>query len=315
MKKSLIPILSLLFIISLDSCKKDSDKQPEEEPEVADTTRVVKIHNSYSGGSDTYTTIFEYDQSGRIIKIKDSSNGAEYFTISYNGDEATFKETPSSPNFHHMVRYKLNSNHQPAQRISVESSQYVGAPASQYAIFTDTLRYEYDAAGLLVKATGAGYDSTWNNYSGTTYRVNHKVYTYTYTNKDSKLMSAKSSGLEDERITNSGGTSKSATQTDVSYTFEYTKNYANKADVKNAWVFAELDLLYAYQYPMIKGYANFPDKIVHSSKRTDLASGNVYGVSEVTSSFELEYTPAGYISTFTTKDGSKWDKYLFTYNK
>ncbi len=59
MKKFVIPVLSLLFIISLDSCKKDSD-QPEEEQQ----PRLLKVSNSRDGNSSVFAYIFEYDESG-----------------------------------------------------------------------------------------------------------------------------------------------------------------------------------------------------------------------------------------------------------
>ncbi len=68
MKKLLIPILSLSFIVSLNSCKKDDDQAPE------DTTRIEKLNYSYSNSSNFTTMLLEYDDQGRVTKLKDSSD-------------------------------------------------------------------------------------------------------------------------------------------------------------------------------------------------------------------------------------------------
>lgn len=316
MKKSLIPILSLAFIISLDSCKKDSDNQPEQQ-EVGDTTRVVKTSYNHSTSSTTETTYFEYDKSGRIISLKDSADPSYYITISYVGDEAIFQEAPAAPgNFNYSARYKLNSNRLPVQRITAENMDGMSTSTPRFQIHADTCRFEYDAAGLLIKATGTGYDSTWSNYSQSiSFSSNRKAYTINYTNNDGKLMSVKISGVEESSHTQVGSnTYKSTTNTEENYSFEYTKNYANKADSINAWVFAELGSLYGEKIPAIK-YANLPDKMNHSTKRTDVATGNVNTNTDDPQTRVLEYLPSGYISSITFSDGTYWDKTRFTYNK
>jgi hypothetical protein len=316
MKKSLIPILSLLFIISLDSCKKDSDNQPEEQV-VGDTTRVVKTNYSHSTSSTTETTFFEYDKSGRIISLKDSADPTYYITISYVGDEAIFQEAPATPgNFNYSARYKLNSNRLPIQRITAENMDGMSTAHPGFQIHADTCKFEYDAAGLLVKAAGTGYDTTWSKYDQSIYfSSKRKAYTIAYTNKDGKLMSAKITGVEESSNTQVGGsTYKSTTNTEENYSFEYTKNYANKADSINAWVYAELGTLYGDKFPTIK-YANLPDKMNYSTKHTDVATGNENTYTDDPQTREVEYLASGYISSITFSDGKYWDKTRFTYNK
>lgn len=317
MKKSLIPILSLLFIISLDSCKKDSDNPPQEQ-EVGDTTRVVKTTYNHSTSSTTETTFFEYDKSGRIISLKDSADPSYYITISYVGDEAIFQEAPATPgNFNYSARYKLNSNRLPVQRITAENMDGMSTANPRFQIHADTCKFEYDAAGLLLKATGTRYDTTWSHYSQQQiyFSSNREVYTISYTNKDGKLMSAKIAGVEASSYTQVGGnTSKSATNNEENYSFEYTKNYANKADSINAWLYAELGTLYGDKFPAIK-YANLPDKMNHSTKRTDVATGSETAYTDTPQTREVEYLPSGYISSITFSDGKYWDKTRFTYNK
>jgi hypothetical protein len=316
MKKSLIPILSVLFIISLDSCKKDSDSQPEEQQEVADTTRVVKTSYNHSTSSTTETMFFEYDKSGKIISLKDSADPSYYVTISYNGDEVTFQESPPKQgNYGYRAHYKLNGNRLPVQRITVEGMDAMSATYPRFEIHTDTCKYEYDAAGLLVKATGKGYDSTWSKNQASPYiRSIRKAYTTNYTNKDGKLMSVKTLGTEETIQTIGANTYTDAMNTEENYSFEYTKNYLNKSDSINAWLFVELDLLYSSKFPMIK-YANLPDKMRHTTKSTDPATGDVYNNSDESYSVELEYLPSGYISSVKFTDGNYWDKTRITYNK
>lgn len=315
MKRTLIPILSLLFIISLDSCKKDSDKQPEE-PVSGDTTRVVKMAYNHSSSSTTETAFFEYDKSGRIISLKDSADPDYYVTISYNGDEVTFQEAPPAPgNYSYRTHYKLNSDRLPVQRISVEGLDAMSATYPRYQIYTDTCRYEYDAAGLLVKATGKGYDSSWSNNQTINFSSTRKAYTINYTNKDGKLMSANINEVEESSLTMGADTYKGTTiNTEDNYSFEYTKNYVNKADSINAWVLVELDLLYSAKFPMIK-YAHLPDKMNRTLKRTNAENGDVISASDYSQTMELEYLPSGYVSSVTYNDANSWDKTRFTYNK
>ena len=318
MKKSLIPILSLAFIISLDSCKKDSDNNQPEKQEVRDTTRVIRTDYTHSSDPTIETALFEYDKSGRLISLKYPKNPNADVTISYEGDEAIWQEAPAAPgNFNYSARYKLNSNRLPVQRIAAESMDGMSTSTPRFQIHTDTCKFEYDASGLLVKATGTGYDTSWAKYSDQTisFSSGRKAYTITYTNKDGKLMSAQINGVEESSNTQVGAnTYKKAYTTEENYSFEYTKNYANKADSINAWVFAELATLYGTKFPAIK-YANLPDKMNYSSKRTNVATGSVNVYTDMPQTREIEYLPSGYVSSITFTEGTDWDKTKFTYNK
>lgn len=128
-------------------------------------------------------------------------------------------------------------------------------------------------------------------------------------------MAVKITGIEASSNTQVGGnTYNSATKTEENYSFEYTKNYLNKADSINAWVYAELGVLYGEKWPTIK-YANLPDKMNHSTKRTDVATGKESNYTETPLSMEIDYLPSGYISSITFTSGQYWDKTRFTYNK
>lgn len=310
MKKSLIPILSLGFIISLDSCKKDSDKQPEEQ------TRVVKASYTHSSSSTIETTFFEYDNSGRIISLKDSADPSYYLTISYNGDEAFMQEPPPAPgNFNYSVRYKLNSDRLPVQRISAENMDGMSKPNPSFQIHTDTCKFEYDAAGLLVKATGTGYDTSWSKYDQSiNFSSNREAYNINYTNTDGKLMACKISGVSVSKHTNNTSTYNSTSNFEENYLFEYTKNYVNKADNINAWVYAEVGSLYGEKFPAIK-YAYVHDKMTRSIKSTNLVTGEENSYTYTPQNRTIDYLPSGYVSAITYNNGNGWNKTTFTYNK
>jgi YD repeat-containing protein len=315
MKKSLIPIVSLLFIISLDSCKKDSDSQPEQQQPVGDTTRMVKTIANYSGSSTPETTYYEYDKSGRIVSVKDSADPSYYYTISYSGDEVIIEQAPAEPgNFNFKGRYKLNSNRLPVQRISVEYIDEMTATYPTYQVSTDTVNYEYDAAGLLVKATGNHFDTTWRTSS---VAASRKPYTISYTNQNGKLMAIKLTAVEKYGYTNiagGGSPQKITTNIEENYTFEYNQNYPNKVDSINAWLSFEMGLLYSDYAPTIK-YGYLYDKSTHTEKRTDVASGNVYNDTYDPHTRTIEYFPSGYVSAVTDNYRTDWDKTFFTYNK
>ncbi len=146
-----------------------------------------------------------------------------------------------------------------------------------YSEYKDTLRYEYDGAGLLVKATGGAYDSSWSNYQSGSYGSERRSYTHTYTNKDGKLMSFKVNALTSSSAHwNNTNTYNSKTKTDGTYTFEYNKNFANKTNDKNAWILVELEVfLFNYKYPLIKTYSTLPDKFSYASRTTDAETGDL----------------------------------------
>ncbi len=133
-------------------------------------------------------------------------------------------------------------------------------------------------------------------------------------------MSVKINAIGDESDTWDGVTTKRTSTYDDSYSFEYNKNYANKVDVKNAWVLAEREILYHIDYPLVKTYAYMPDKVTHAEKRTYSNSGNVYNN---TTTFNLDTgyaAPSGYISSVTNnsvdnQNNQGWDKDVFTYDK
>ncbi|MBO9204723.1 MULTISPECIES: hypothetical protein [Niastella] len=314
MKKLLIPIVSLLFIISLDSCKKDSDNQSEQQQPVGDTTRVVKTIYTHSSSSSTpETTYYEYDKSGRIVALKDSADATYYFNISYSGDEAIIQQSPAEPgNFSFTARYKLNSNRLPVQRIGVEYMNEMTATYPTFQVHADTTNYEYNAAGLLVKATGNHFDTTWRTSSVASTR---RPYTISYTNQDGKLMAIKITAVEYYGYTQTGGTpNKSTVNIEENYSFEYTKNYPNKVDSINAWLFVEAGVLYGDNAPTIK-YAYLHDKMNHSTKRTYVESGYVSNDTDDPQTRTIEYFPSGYVSSVTFGDGTYWDKTGFFYNK
>jgi hypothetical protein len=316
MKKTLIPVLSLAFIISLDSCKKDSDNPPQEQ-ELGDTTRVVKTSYNHSTSSTTETTYFEYDKSGRIISLKDSADPAYVITVSYVGDEVIYQEAPAAPgNFTYSARYKLNSKGLPVQRITAENMDGMSTTNPRFQIHTDTCKFEYDAAGLLVKANGTHFDTTWSNYGqGPSYSSSREVYTINYTNTNGKLMAFKINGTEESSNTQTSGiTSKSTYSTEEDYAFEYTKNYPNKTDSINAWLFAERGLLYGDNWPTIK-YANIPDKMTHITKSTNVTTGYTNTHEDTPLTMTLDYLPSGFVSAVTFSAGQYWDKTRLTYNK
>ncbi|OQP54318.1 hypothetical protein A4H97_22810 [Niastella yeongjuensis] len=316
MKKLLIPIVSLLFIISLDSCKKDSDSNSDQQQPVGDTTRVVKtIVTDNSSNSTPETTYYEYDKSGRIVSLKDSSDPSYYFTFTYSGDEVTVEESPAvQGNFNFKARYKLNSKGLPVQRIGVEYMDEMKEANPIYDVHVDTTNFEYDAAGLLVKATGFQYDTTWRTSSAAATR---KPYTIAYTNQNGKLMAMKRTSVEyySYKNTVSGQPGGFTTNVEENYAFEYANNYPNKVDSINAWLYYEAGSLYSNYAPTIK-YAYLFDKMTHTTKRTQVEDGYVSNDEDDPQTRVIEYFQSGFVSSVTDNYGTtEWEKTRFTYNK
>lgn len=319
MKKLLVPVLFLFPFILLYSCKKDSASNSDNNNN-SDSPRLVKLQMSSS--SNSYTpVVFNYDQSGRIVSIADSAKPTQPFiTISYTTDAATITQIATTSVNYQLYKssYKLNSNNQPVQRIRYDSSNALASSYPQLEVSKDTCKYEYDAAGLLLKATGTHYDSSWYNFNVVEITVERKAYTRNYTNNAGMLMSSKSTSTGFVNYTRgAAATIKTNKNIEENYSFQYTNHNSNKTDFVNAWIFAELGLLYTVDYPLIKTYAYYPDKISYSTTSTNADNGQFLSTSTANYTNTLEYTSSGYIAAYTQTEGSGsyWDKFKFIYDK
>ncbi len=117
-------------------------------------------------------------------------------------------------------------------------------------------------------------------------------------------------------MTSGSYSQKYTTTSEGDYVFTYDNNYGNKVDNKNAWLFAEIGLLYSYEYPMFKN-TGMPEKMRYTETTKNVETGNIINTSKESYNRLLEYAPSGYISTaiYGDEDMHNQSKTVFTYDK
>jgi len=308
MRTRLIPFFLLLIV--LYSCKKDPFVNPDE-------VRLLKLESKDSL-SNRYNTIFDYDQQGRIVKVsysKNSETPATVYTINYYGNTASVITVPFSGSVMYgvsAVTYTLNADHQPIERIQYDSFSVVPPERPQRTIKKDTARYTYDGNGLLVKVTGSYIDSTWFDPGVVEITTDKRSYIRDYINSEGMLTGI-STHIQDLYYYKSAGVEHNSTSTtEVTHSFEYIRHKQNKTDFTNAWLLAELGILYQVEYPLNKNYVHYPDKITYSDITRD-QTGQIVTSSNSSFTISLDYNKYGFISSYDTGNGIQ-NKKSFIYN-
>jgi hypothetical protein len=307
MKKLLFPLLP--FIALAVACKKDSHVNIDE-------VRLQTMKTTDSSGKISALN-FQYDQQGRIISFTSSaSNGTvtDLASVSYSGNEITVTYIlPQSPSFYSstVVWYKLNSNNVPDRRIEtdIENENDI---STQKTTQTDTTDYIYDASGLLTKATGSFFDTTWyddRNLGFPQIETYRTKYTRDYTNSNNTMTKVVINKTEAFTVSRSGTTHSGNEYTDATYTFEYNHKYPNKTDFNNAVVLAEAGVIFNRDCLMNKAYAYMPDKISYT-ETIRYSSGNPASTNS-SSSMSLTWGYNGYGFISSMNDAYKHD---FIYN-
>jgi len=306
MNKLLFPLLTVLSLAV--ACKKNTHVNTDE-------ARLETMKTTDSSGKVTALT-FPYDQQGRIagyVYTAPNGSGTSQASVVYFGNEITIYYTPSnSATFtsSSVVWYKLNANNVPDRRIEADIVHVNDATGKQDEITTDTTDYFYDASGLLIKATGSYFDTTWyKDYTGFPQIETHRTkYTRDYTNSNN-MMTAVVINKVDNYIAIRGTIVTGTEYTDANYTFEYNHKYPNKTDFKNAVVLGEFGVIFNKDYLMNKAYTYIPDKITYAETVRYLSGTPASTSFSNTVNLTWGYNGYGFISSLN--DNYKHD---FIYN-
>ena len=299
-----------LLGISFLSCEKTQDVASTEQFRLTTTKAYDDDHNPY-------TTTISYDATGRIVKVLntlDPQDAIVQADVTYSGSETIVNMVaPVGYDQDMQIKFTLDGQGKPVKRVKSTIINFDNTDFRKRQVKRDTTWYEYNADGLLSLSTQNEFDSIWYNSGGSldsSFEVKRSNTHYTNANKN--LVSSETTSIikvdaisQDIVTTNeySGTTNNS---------YEYDKNYSNKVDFKNAYLLSEFYLLTWHNYPINKGYANFPNKISEISIGVDESGAEIYN-EEYISSLEVKFNESGLIS-YINEDASAYPT-EFIYSK
>ncbi len=306
MKKTLIYFLALVVFYS---CKKETDP-PKAPP---GHSRLAKIQNT--DGTNQHAWMFDYDSEGRLLGhsyVENSQAPLPWAALYYVGNVmAVINRAQTTDDLWEFteIKLKLDTEGKILKRTQETIKKYRGANIPQDWYFYDTLTYEYDAEGLLKKAVGGQFDSTWfnpNNLEIQSFRT-QSVTNYTVTDGNF-TNSVKTSNITGNGFQNGHWFSYTKTDEDTR-TYEYTNLYPNKTDFSNTLYLNEQGFL---PFLLNKKYKNMPDRISWSFISKD-QNGNTLTSSNGVNNYTLEFDSEGYLSTIARNQGQPFEKLYFIY--
>lgn len=306
MKKTLICLVSLVIFYS---CKKENDPGPKK----SGHTRLTKIQNT--DGTNQHAWVFNYDTEGTLAGhsyVENNQPPLPWAGVFYVGDimaVITRAEYTDDLWEHTEIKLTLDAEGKVLKRTQETIKKYRGANIPQDWYLNDTVTYEYDADGLLKRAVGGQFDSTWfnpNNLEIQSFRT-QSITNYTVTGGNF------SSSVKTGNITGNGFQNNhwfSYTKTDEeTRTYEYVNQYPNKTDFSNTLYLNEHGFL---PFLLNKKYKNMPDRISWSFISKD-QNGNTLTSSNGVNNYTLEFDSEGYLSTFARNQGQPFEKLYFIY--
>jgi YD repeat-containing protein len=286
----------ILALLVFFSCKKSKD---------TDAIRLRTVESIDYMGNAVYTK-YSYDHQGRITSITENKANEQpvtLATISYNGNEAVLLSSYDDPSYKQTkeLRLTLDATGKLLKRIEYTyrvNKAFLIKPAEEFRY--DTMAYEYDAAGLLKKATGNRQDSAWLQPDHTVKR--QFISTINYTNSGNNITAMDEYVTYPYATTLGGVTTISGGSSEYHRVFNYTKAFPNGADFKNAAVLNEYKF-YFYEPPLNSNYKNMPDQIGINNIDKDL-NGTVIFTGKGTVDVERIYNPKGLQSTINLLSGN-----------
>jgi hypothetical protein len=161
-------------------------------------------------------------------------------------------------------------------------------------------------------AKQAARDSTWFNPGQVQTMAGTQAYTTTYTNASGNLSEMLKATTEKYRVVSGSSTYTDQSSEEEKMKFEYSKNYANQTDFKNAFLLEEFEVLLS-QYPLNKNYRNLPDKFTHTIVTRD-AAGEVTNEESSSGTIALSYNQNGFVGLIGDNPVRTQNKELI-YNK
>jgi YD repeat-containing protein len=302
MKISIFIFASLVFI----SCNKSDEPTP---------IKLVRTETTEYNGDKLYTT-YDYDGQSKIISIRTARNTkpmALSASINYNGNEVVIQNWPDFyPNDSVIVntRLTLGSDGKLLKRVSFMHT-FNKSGTHYKSDVHDTLNYLYDAVGLLKETRRAMFVYSWSDTANTySAWINRNC---TFTNISGNLVNSDEhisfTNLSRNNSINTAGGGSS----DYHKTFNYSKAYPNKTDVKNA---AVLNVFYddTYEPFLDAGYQNLPDQVMGRNVDKDL-SGTIIFSGNYIMDVTRRYNADGLLSEVNFLNPSQYRKILYFYDR
>jgi hypothetical protein len=167
---------------------------------------------------------------------------------------------------------------------------FPGLPSQEFRY--DTVVYEYDAGGLLVKSTGSRRDSIWVQQDYTVIR--QFASTVTYTNNAGNVIARDEYVTYPYRTTQGGVTTISGGSSEYHQVFHYSKAFPNQTDFKNAAVLNEYKQY--YDPGLNSNYKNMPDRVVINNIDRDI-NGTIIFNGNGAVDIDRTYNDRGFLSS------------------
>jgi hypothetical protein len=298
-------LITILLLCILFSCNKDKIN-PEK-------IRLIRTERSTANGK-FYVTSYEYDSYDHIKRVAISEDNASPVTmadIAYNGNEAIlippqYYDGGSAINT--VIRITLDADRKPLKRIEHWKAIHPTYPSYRYVY--DTMAYQYNAEGLLTRASGTFVDSgTWNPNQ---IRVRRGVHTIDYTNTDRNITSLREIYNISYSLIEGSTIRDSSSSHEYTARYVYTSQYPNRMDFKNIAVLNEYKH-YNYDAPFNRNYQNMPDSAIATGIDRDGSGAIVFNGSSIKTAIR-SYNESGFLSQVASNMGA-YEQTKFIYNK
>jgi hypothetical protein len=313
MKPNPALLLCLAFAAAFFSgCKKDAKD--------IDTNEVRLLgYEIYKSGEPTIRMNIGYDNNGRINKLIDNTDAnapRTVIAITYSGNEVIIvpiqrQRDNSDITEKDTTWLHLDANQRLAKRIAYEFYDFKTEPFLQKLFKYDTINYQYDAAGLLLKKVQHTVDSSWMDQGDITSSATRTESITTYTNGNGNANSSNTISRYVSVSKAGGQTFTNITTGETNDLYEYSKAYQNRIDFLNAAVLDELFFFTALQ--LNRNYKNMPDKITGNTVKKS-SNGTIFYTDNYVVNYQFGYNDYGFI-TARLELSNPDSKTVFVYNK
>ena len=280
--KNTLYVLTLAVACGLliSSCQKNDSPTPPQQ-------RRLTAYSHINVGSDTINYTIHYNAENKIVSITNrysSGYTSTVFNVQYNGNEIYLTDDfPSGGGgtVFDTIHLFVGGDNKPTMRVRHFIEKDTGSRGlMQYGI--DTIRYQYDAGGLLLSQADRYFDSAWDRSRlTTTFKIRY-IKNTNYTNSNGRLLSYKQVTYDttNNYDFNVGVLLPARMYSDeTNANCDYTNAYQNASDFSNQLILNEVHAL--TQLTTDKLYTHLPGKISYS-----VVSKDANGVVTNTSNYE-----------------------------
>jgi hypothetical protein len=286
-------LLTVTCLILLLACTKDKKKiNPEE-------VRLIGWEFKADNG-DMHRFTISYDGADRISRFSTSLNNQSQktlFTVIYSANEAIMvRFPPSDPSLTiaDTIRLILDGTGRPLDRIEHNFAEFSSPHPPQRSYKYDTIHYEYDGVGLLIKETRVYRDTTWFNPGVIETSVTTLTGMRNYSSAGENIVAHSTTSSSSSVTRRLGNIYTSGRSSESTVSFEYKQDYQNKTDFTNAAILKELHFWGDVAFD--KSNINIPEKITTASIEKD-QNGAVISSQNSTQNFLFTYNSYGFVSS------------------